>query len=187
MTDDWLELSPWEIAFLAGAPGDRPTPLERVVPTGTWLRDPAVQQAGAGLMALRIEKQPLWTESAVAAVAVAAQRLPVATAVSALSLKGSRDVCLLTFESEDLGTQVLLGSSSALVRSIALPLDEEQVAAELATLVEPAVVTGFRWSEAHGDAGFAWSADAQPEGGAEAPLTPAGALRAGCGLVGGRS
>lgn len=184
MTSDWLRLSPWEIAFLADAPRETPTPLEHVVATGLWLRDPEIQQAGAGLMALRMEREPTWTESVMSAAAAAAQGMLLATSATAVSLKGAHDACLLSFASGDVATQVVLGGRFACLRRVAVPGDLAGLAAEMLALTEPVSLTALRWTEADGVTGFAWALGGLDDG---RPMTAEEAVTAACELVGVRS
>ncbi|MEZ0579874.1 hypothetical protein [Nocardioides sp. MH1] len=179
--DDWIELSPWEIAFLAAAPSSEPTPLENVVATGLWLRDPEVQKAGGELFAVRLEGAPALAGEALAALVSAARRMVRAKQAGVVSVTGSHELCLLSFtdDSDDV-TQVVLGSRSAAIRATSRPVEAAGVADELMALSDPTSIVACSWDRTSDASFFAW--DLADD---EARRGPVNALREACAVAGG--
>lgn len=153
MSQQWLGMTPWELAFLAGATPTETTLLDQLSSTGLWLRRPEIQEVGATLLAERRRLMPEdQGESFWASVIVAARLLVVARQGSALLLHGAQaDVVLVTAAANDLISQLWMGPNGVALRLMARPLP-------VAELVRDLRSSGMTASTTSADV-VSWSAD----------------------------
>lgn len=167
MIDNWFEVSPWELAFLAGADGTTPTLLDRVSTVGHWL-GPDYQRAGEASFAQRVASMPADPGVEFWEILVTCARLFVmadrGTVLTTSRVDEGEDLLLITAFVGEVVSQLAVKRTGSAIRPLASAHSPELLASEVlrAGASDVRELTLLRWSSVNGTSGKAWRPNESP-------------------------